>query len=60
VTYTLVTHVLLCGYKLLILNNIKTTLQLSGNERVPRKPLFLKGLALYKLVTNASVDFIPV
>ena len=30
-TYTLVTHVLLGGYKLLILNNIETTLLLSGS-----------------------------
>jgi hypothetical protein len=30
-TYTLVTHVLLCDYKLLILNIIKTTLLLSGS-----------------------------
>ena len=37
-TYTLVTHVLLLGYKLLILNNIKTTLLLSGSESL-RYPL---------------------
>ena len=33
-TYTLVTHVLLGGYKLLILNNIKTTLLLSGSSNI--------------------------
>jgi hypothetical protein len=33
-TYTLVTHVLLGVYTLLILNNIKTTLLLSGNSWV--------------------------
>jgi len=31
-TYTVVTRVLLGGYKLLILNNIKTTLLLSGSD----------------------------
>jgi hypothetical protein len=31
-TYTLVTHVLLCCYKLLILNIINATLLLSGSK----------------------------
>ena len=48
-TYTLVTHELLGDYKLLILNNIKTTLLLSGSE-IENKVYLLLNNTLYCII----------